>query len=83
MLGSLRNMGSVGVWMRDQPNHVKEDMVFFQQEKFKQNTVHTYLKRESDKFFFGGIAAIGLVTSLLFAQGLGDMIYGKNKKVVG
>ena len=71
------------MWMRDRPNHVKEDMAFFQQEKFKQNSIHTYLKRDSDKFSFGGIAAVGLVTAILFAQGFTDMIFGRNKKVVG
>jgi hypothetical protein len=76
-------MGSLGVWMRDQPNHVKEDMAFFQQDKFKQYSIHTYLKRDSDKFSFGGMAAVGLVTSILFVQGFTDMVFGRNKKVVG
>ena len=66
---------------QDQPNHVKEDMAFFQQAKFKETSTHTYLKRDSDKFWFGGVLIVGMgAGSLLLGKGLFNAITGTGKK---
>jgi len=55
-------------------------MAFFQQAKWKETSTHTYLKRDSDKFFFGGaLFAFGLGT-IMTAKGYSDMMLNVNKK---
>jgi len=48
---------------------------------FQKAPVHTYLKRDSDKFWFGGMLFVGMGGGTLLAlKGYTDMIRGTGKK---
>jgi hypothetical protein len=50
---------------------------------FQKAPAHTYLKRESDKFWFGGVLFVGMAGGgLLALKGYSDMIRGTGKKAV-
>lgn len=61
---SLREMGSVGRWMRDQPNAVPET-----QKYFTTTAGPTYVKKESDKFVMMTVAGVMGAGALMMVSG--------------
>ena len=48
--------------------------------RHKETTTHTYLKRESDKFFFYGVFGLLGLGGIMALRGYADMILGWHKK---